>query len=170
MTTAIGTDVVIALWDKDPKLSLAAQSALEAAFSRGTLIAAVPVFAELIAAPGRSEAFVGSFFEETGIGVDWELPEQIWRLAGRAFQAYSERRRRQRDAGARRILADFVIGSSCIRERLSPSHLRRSALSLLISHARGRDLLRSPGPLDCATLDPGAEPSTTAQPPPVLQE
>jgi len=69
------------------------------------------VFAELIAAPGRSEAFVGSFFEETGIGIDWELPEQIWRLAGRAFQAYAERRRKQRDAGVRRILADFVIGA-----------------------------------------------------------
>jgi predicted nucleic acid-binding protein len=111
MTTAIDTNVVIALWDKDPMLSLAAQNALEAAFNRGTLIAAAPVFAELIAAPGRSEVFVGSFFEQTGIGVDWELPEQIWRLAGRAFQAYAERQRKQRDAGARRILADFVIGA-----------------------------------------------------------
>lgn len=79
MTTAIDTNVVIALWDKDSALSLAAQNALDAAFHRGTLVAAAPVFAELIAAPGRSEAFVGSFFEETGIGVDWELPEQIWR-------------------------------------------------------------------------------------------
>lgn len=111
MTTAIDTNVVIALWDKDPTLSLAAQNALEAAFNRGTLIAAAPVFAELIAAPGRSEAFVGSFFEDTGIGVDWELPGQIWRLAGRAFQTYAERRRKQRDTGARRILADFVIGA-----------------------------------------------------------
>jgi predicted nucleic acid-binding protein len=111
MTTAIDTNVVIALWDRDPTLSLAAQNALDAAFNRGTLIAAAPVFAELIAAPGRSEAFVGSFFEQTGIGVDWELPEQIWRLAGRTFQAYAERRRKQRGAGARRILADFVIGA-----------------------------------------------------------
>jgi hypothetical protein len=54
---------------------------------------------------------VSSFFDETGIGVDWELPEQVWRLAGRAFQAYAERRRKQRDQGARRILADFVIGA-----------------------------------------------------------
>jgi hypothetical protein len=111
MTTAIDTNVVIALWDKDSTLSLAAQNALEAAFNRGSLVAAAPVFAELIAAPGRSEAFVGSFFEETGIRVDWELPEQMWRLAGRAFQAYAERRRKQRDQGARRILADFIIGA-----------------------------------------------------------
>ena len=111
MTTAVDTNVVIALWDKDSALSLAAQTALDMAFNRGTLVAAAPVFAELIAAPGRSETFVSSFFEETGIGVDWELPEQVWRLAGRAFQAYAERRRKQRDAGARRILADFVIGA-----------------------------------------------------------
>jgi len=111
MTTAIDTNVVIALWDRDPALSLGAQNALDAAFNRGILVAAAPVFAELIAAPGRSEAFVGSFFEETGIGIDWELPEQIWRLAGRAFQSYAERRRMQRDKGARHILADFVIGA-----------------------------------------------------------
>src|SRR6266849_1666865 len=111
MTTAVDTNVMIALWDKDSALSLAAQNALDAAFNRGTLVAAAPVFAELLAAPGRSETFVGSFFEETGITVDWELPEQIWRSAGRAFQAYAERRRRQRDRGARRILADFLIGA-----------------------------------------------------------
>src|ERR1700704_4541661 len=114
MTTAIDTNVVIALWDKDAALSLAAQNALDAAFNRGTLVAAAPVFAELLAAPGRSETFVGSFFEETGITVDWELPEQIWRSAGRAFQAYAERRRRQRDRGARRILADFLIGAHAL--------------------------------------------------------
>jgi len=111
MTTAVDTNVVIALWDKDANLSLAAQNALDAAFSRGSLVAAAPVFSELIAAPGRSERFVGSFFEETGIGVDWELSEQIWRLAGRAFQAYSVRRRMQGDKGTRRILADFIIGA-----------------------------------------------------------
>ena len=109
MTTAVDTNVVIALWDKDSALSLAAQTALDTAFNRGTLVAAAPVFAELIAAPGRSEAFVNSFFEETGIGIDGELPEQVWRLAGRAFQAYAERRRKQQDAGARRILATLLL-------------------------------------------------------------
>ena len=114
MTTAVDANVVIALWDRDSALSLAAQTALDSAFNRGTLVAAAPVFAELIAAPGRTEAFVGSFFEETGIRVDWELPEQVWRLAGRTFQAYAERRRKQRDVGVRRILADFVIGAHAL--------------------------------------------------------
>lgn len=114
MTTAVDTNVVIALWDKDPGLSLAAQNALEAAFNRGTLVAAAPVFAELMAAPGRTEAFVGSFFEETGIALDWELGEQVWRSAGRAFRAYADRRRKQRDIGTRRILADFLIGAHAV--------------------------------------------------------
>ena len=111
MTTAIDTNVVIALWDKDATLSRAAETALETAFARGNLVVAGPVFAELIAAPGRTEKFVSSFLDETGIGVDWDLGESVWRSAGRAFQSYAERRRKQHDSGARRILADFLIGA-----------------------------------------------------------
>jgi|SRR5208282_2510979 len=111
MTTAIDTNVIVALWDEDPALSLAAETALEAAFRRGSLVVAAPVFAELIAAPGRTEALVASLLEENGIAVDWNFNEAIWRAAGRAFQAYAERRRQQRDQGTRRILADFLIGA-----------------------------------------------------------
>ena len=111
MTTAIDTNVVVALWDKDPTLSLAAQTALQAAFNRGSLVVSAPVFAELMAAPGRTESFVSSFLEGTGIAVEWDLGERVWRSAGRAFQDYAERRRKQRDRGSRRILADFLIGA-----------------------------------------------------------
>lgn len=111
MTTAIDTNVIVALWANDPDLSLAAQTALEAAFRRGSLVVAAPVFAELIAAPERTEAFVSSLLEENGIVIDWNFNEPIWRAAGRAFQAYAERRRQQRDQGTRRILADFLIGA-----------------------------------------------------------
>ncbi|HEY6769687.1 MAG TPA: type II toxin-antitoxin system VapC family toxin [Candidatus Sulfotelmatobacter sp.] len=111
MTTAIDTNVIISLWDVDPVLSLAAETALEAGFRRGRLFVAAPVFAELIAAPGRTEVFVSTFLEENGIGIDWNLDEPIWRSAGRAFQSYAERRRRQHDGGTRRLLADFLIGA-----------------------------------------------------------
>ncbi len=111
MTTAIDTNIIIALWDRDASLSSAAQTALEAAFNRGGLVIAAPVFAELLAAPGRTEAFVDAFLEETAIAVDWDLGEKLWRAAGRAFQRYAERRRKQRDSGTRRILADFMIGA-----------------------------------------------------------
>ncbi len=60
----------------------------------------------------RSQRKIRWFFlEETRIGVDWELSQRVWRLAGRAFQDYAERRQRQRDRGTRRILADFIIGA-----------------------------------------------------------
>jgi len=111
MTTAIDTNIIIALWDRSVSLSSSAQNALEAAFGRGSLVMAAPVLAELLAAPGRTEAFVDAFLEDTGIRVEWNLDETTWRAAGRAFQRYAERRRKQRDSGTRRILADFLIGA-----------------------------------------------------------
>lgn len=111
MTTALDTNVIIALWDNDPLVSSRSRRALEIAFLHGGLVIAAPVFAELLAAPGRTEAFLNKFLQETTIVVDWELGEEVWRIAARAFQAYAERRRKQRDLGHRRILADFVIGA-----------------------------------------------------------
>jgi len=131
MTTAINTNVIVALWDRDPNLSSAAQSALDAALGRGTLVTTGTVFAELMAAPGRSESFLDSFFRETGINVAWALDESVWRTAGRAFQGYAARRRKQRDAGPRRILADFLIGAHALEGGHSlltlDDHLYRTA-------------------------------------------
>ena len=119
MTTAIDTNVIIALWDRDDRVSAAAQSALDAALRRGALIVAAPVFAELLAAPGRDETFLDSFFRDTGITVDWNLDETVWRTAGRAFQKYAARRRRQHDSGPWRILADFLIGAHAFQRGCS---------------------------------------------------
>jgi predicted nucleic acid-binding protein len=110
MITAIDTNVIVALWAED-EINVAAEAALEKAYQRGRLIVSAPAFAELIAAPGRTEGFVNSLLEENGIVIDWDLHEPIWRAAGRAFQAYAERRRKQGDPGTRRILADFLIGA-----------------------------------------------------------
>lgn len=116
MTTAVDTNVIVALWDRDDALSSAAQSALDGALDRSTLTVAAPVFAELMACPGRSETFLDLFFKETGITVDWNLDENVWRTAGRALQLYAARRRRQRDFGPRRILADFLIGAHALEK------------------------------------------------------
>jgi predicted nucleic acid-binding protein len=115
MTTAIDTNIIVALWDKNDDLNSLAQSALDAALGRGNLAVAAPVFAELLAFPGRSESFLDSFFKDTGITVDWNLDESIWRAAGRAFQSHAARRRKQRDSGPRRILADFLIGAHALQ-------------------------------------------------------
>jgi hypothetical protein len=111
MTTAIDTNIIVGLWHDDPGLSAAVEAALEAAFRRGGLVIAAPVFAELIAAPGRTEDFVSTFLSENRIAVDWSLEESIWRAAGRAFQVFAERRRKQGEQGSRRLLADFLIGA-----------------------------------------------------------
>jgi predicted nucleic acid-binding protein len=111
MITAVDTNIIVALWDKDPRLSSAAQAALDNALARGGLAISAPVLAELMAAPGRSEKFIDSFLQNTGLAVDWNLDQRIWRTAGRAFQKYAARRRNQSGLGPRRILADFLIGA-----------------------------------------------------------
>jgi hypothetical protein len=116
MTTAIDTNVIVALWDRDTPLNSAAQSALDAALGRGGLIIAAPVFAELMVCPGRDQAFLDLFFQDAGILIDWNLDEATWRAAGRAFQAYVARRRRHGEPGPRRILADFVIGAHAMQK------------------------------------------------------
>jgi len=114
MTTAIDTNVIIALWDRDLALSSAAQSALDSELARGSLVISAPVFAELMAALGRTEIFLDSFFQDTGITIDWTLHEAVWRTAGRAFQKYAARRKKQEDSAPRRILADFLIGAHAV--------------------------------------------------------
>jgi predicted nucleic acid-binding protein len=114
MTTAIDTNVIVALWDAEDTLHRPARAALDKAFSEGALVISGTVYAELLAAPGRTEAFVDRFCEETGIAVEWELGERVWREAGTAFQSYSVRRRKQRGTEPRRILADFLIGAHAV--------------------------------------------------------
>ncbi len=115
MTTAIDSNILIALWNEDDTLNTLARSALDAALRRGSLVIAAPVFAELLAAPSRHEAFLDAFCRDTGVSVDWELNETIWRIAGRAFRNYVARRRKQHDLGPRRILADFLIGAHALQ-------------------------------------------------------
>jgi predicted nucleic acid-binding protein len=73
------------------------------------------VFAELLAAPSRTEPFLDSFCRETGIAVDWNLGQPVWRAAGRAFRQYAARRKKHRDSGPRRILADLLIGAHAMQ-------------------------------------------------------
>lgn len=110
MTTVVDANVFAALWDADEALNTAAKTALDSASSRGRLMAPGPVFAELLAFPKRDEAFLDAFFRDTGILVVWDLPETVWRSAGKAFGRYAAVRKRG-GPGPRRILADFLIGA-----------------------------------------------------------
>ncbi len=111
MTTAVDTNVIVGLWNQDPLLSAAVEHALDAALQRGPLVMSGAVYAELLACPGRTEDMLDRFLADVAIRVDWDFGEQEWRLAGKAFQAYTRRRRREQGTGPRRILADFVIGA-----------------------------------------------------------
>lgn len=115
MATAIDTNILVALWDKEEQLSPVVQPALDAALGRGSLVIAAPVYAELLAFPSRNESFLDQFFSDTGIVVDWNLTESVWRAAGRAFQASAIRRRKLRESGPRRILADYLIGAHALQ-------------------------------------------------------
>lgn len=114
MTTAIDTNVVTALWNNDDTLNVRAQAALDAVYGRGRLVVSGVVYAELLAAPSRTEQFVDRFLEAAGIEVEWELNERLLRAAGLAFRGYAERRRRQTGAEPRRILADFLVGAHAV--------------------------------------------------------
>jgi len=119
MTAAIDTNVLVGLWDLDDELNASAQAALDTAFAQGRLVISGAVFAELLAFPRRSELFVDQFLSETGISVDWTTDDAIWRTAGRAFQGYAKRRRRQKSKGPRRLLGDFLIGAHALERGFS---------------------------------------------------
>ena len=109
--TSIDTNIISALLEGDEDLAGLAQNALVAASTRGQLLICAPVYAELIAKPGRSVASVDAFLETTHIALDWTLEPSIWRLAGSGFQIYAETRKKQKLPAPRRILADFLIGA-----------------------------------------------------------
>lgn len=111
MKSAVDTNVLVALWDEDDALNTIAQSVFDRAQRLGGLVVPAPVYAELMALPGRTEPFLDQFFANTGMYVDWKFEERIWRSAGLAFQAFVKRRSRQAPVGPRRILADFLIGA-----------------------------------------------------------
>lgn len=111
MTTSLDSNILIALWDKDDALNKLAQSALDSALRKGSLVVSAPVYSELLAYPVRSEGFLDTFFRDSGIVVDWNLDEAVWRAAGVAFRAYAGRRTRGAEVRPRRILADFLIGA-----------------------------------------------------------
>lgn len=114
MITALDTNVLVALWDRDDAWNSAAETVLKAAQARGKLIISGVVFAELLAFPRRKEQFIDRFLGDTDIGVEWAIHESMWRAAGAAYQTYAVRRRRHDGGGPRRLLADFLIGAHAL--------------------------------------------------------
>jgi hypothetical protein len=111
MTISIDANILGALWNSDEQMSSAACKCLEKLNSRESLMICGPVYSELLAGPLREETALDIFLEDTGICVDWTMDEEIFRVAGRAFAVYANRRRQMKVEPLRRILADFLIGA-----------------------------------------------------------
>jgi predicted nucleic acid-binding protein len=115
MRTAVDTNVVSAVWSREP-LATRAAARLGAAHQEGGLVISAVVYAELLAHPNATPAFVDGFLTATNIVIDFSLDESVWRDIGRRFAAYAERRRRRRSSGGtpKRLLVDFLIGAHAL--------------------------------------------------------
>jgi hypothetical protein len=72
------------------------------------------VFVELAAVPGVNFEQTQRVLEESFVDIDFDLGEDVWRLAASSFSAYASRRRKSGGGQTKRLLADFVIASHAL--------------------------------------------------------
>ena len=113
MLTAIDTNIVSALWSKEPASEDIA-NLLFTCKNEGGLLVAAPVYVELLAYPNATKAFVDNFLETTDIQVYFVLEESIWQQAGKAFAEYAQRRRRAKSGQPKRLPVDFLVGAHAL--------------------------------------------------------
>lgn len=113
MRTAIDSNVLSALWSKEPSAGSIA-TRLGEAKGDGALLIAPVVFAELLAYPGATESFLKNFLADTGVTADFNLQEAVWTEAGQRFARYAGRRRKSGHGNPKRLLADFLIGAHAL--------------------------------------------------------
>ena len=112
MRTALDTNIL------SPVLSGAPESEqiivqLLTVRSEGALVISGPVFVELSAVPGINFERTEEILREISVAIDFDLGEDIWRLAANRFSAYASRRR-SGGGQTKRLLADFVIASHAL--------------------------------------------------------
>ena len=113
MRTAIDTNVFSVIWSSEFSAEKATAQLNEAKME-GLLVISPFVFAELLAYPRATEAFVRGFLQATGVVVDLKLEERVWTIAGLRYARYTARRRQATGECPRRILADFLIGAHAL--------------------------------------------------------
>lgn len=115
MRTALDTNILSAVWSGEPSAAaIAAQ--LSKARAQGALVVSAPVFVELSATPAVNVTVqrVETLLDEMAIAVDFELGDDVWRLAATSFAAYAIRRRRSGGGSPKRLVADFLIASHAL--------------------------------------------------------
>lgn len=113
MRTALDSNILSALWSKEPLAGSIARQLGEAKGDGALLIAPV-VYAELLAYPGATESFLKNFLVDTGVTAEFDLQETVWMEAGRRFARYAGRRRKSGHGPPKRLLADFLIGAHAL--------------------------------------------------------
>jgi predicted nucleic acid-binding protein len=113
--SAVDSNVIVALWSREPTASRMA-TLLREARATGPLVVAAPAWAELHTAPGATEDFVARFLTDTGVVLDLDLGEGVWRRAATGYAAYAARRRASGGGEPKRLLVDFLVGAHA-RER-----------------------------------------------------
>ncbi|MGB8579183.1 MAG: type II toxin-antitoxin system VapC family toxin [Candidatus Sulfotelmatobacter sp.] len=113
MRTALDTNILSLFWSGEPSAAAIADQ-LSMARSEGALVVSAPVFVELTAIPTGSAQRVEKLLEDMNIAVDFDLGEDVWRLAATSFAAYAFRRRRSGGGSPKRLLADFVIAAHAV--------------------------------------------------------
>jgi predicted nucleic acid-binding protein len=113
MRTALDTNILSLFWSGGP-LAVTIASHLSKARAEGALVISAPVFVELSAIPIGNAQRVEQLLREMNITVDFDLGEDVWRLAATSFAAYAIRRRRSGGGSPKRLPADFAIAAHAL--------------------------------------------------------
>ena len=119
MSLALDTNVVQALLEQAHPFQTRAVQALKQHRGGRQLIISPFVYAEAHGIPGFDAVTFAAFLQDVGIHIDRALPDDLWERAGEAHATYHLRRRRQGQAGHRRILTDFLIGAHALKAQAS---------------------------------------------------
>jgi predicted nucleic acid-binding protein len=113
MRTALDTNILSLFWSREPWAATVAHQ-LSQARAEGGLVISAPVFVELSAIPTGDAQRVEKLLAEMNIAVDFDLGEDVWRLAAKSFALYAIRRRRSGGGMPKRLLPDFLIASHAL--------------------------------------------------------
>ena len=113
MRTALDTNILSLFWSGGPSApTVAAQ--LSQARAQGALAISAPVFVELAAIPTGNPRRVETLLREMNIAADFDLGEDVWRLAATSFAAYAARRRHSGGGRPKHLPADFLIAAHAL--------------------------------------------------------
>jgi predicted nucleic acid-binding protein len=128
MRTALDTNILSSVWSGESSAG-AIVAQLSKARAQGALVVSAPVFVELSATPAVNVGAqrVEKLLDEMAIAIDFELGEDVWRLAATSFAAYAIRRRSSGGGSPKRLLVDFLIASHALlkADRLMTLDARR---------------------------------------------